>query len=183
MKWNVNQHFSEVSIKKNPHLTQQFNETWIKLNNVRIKVQQLSYKWLIGKDRRQNSYHFYLFCINTSHKHWLRKLLIAFSGPSHYLNQCCLNAIWTIANKFLWNLKKIQHVLFKKVNLKMLSAMRRQNTVSLAFQCRRDQHWTFTGPPGLLLQKTVLQNCSTGFNILIVTSLYFQIIFKRHNQE
>ena len=38
-------------------------------------------------------------CVSESSQHWLRKWLIAYSAPSHYLNQCWVIVTWTHRNK------------------------------------------------------------------------------------
>ena len=53
---------------------------------------------------------------------WFRYWLVAWSAPSHYLNQC-----WNIINsnprnKLQWNLKWTSYILIKKMHLKMSSA-------------------------------------------------------------
>ena len=42
-------------------------------------------------------------CISESGQHWLRKWLVAFSAPSHYLNQCLVIVHWNLRNKLQWN--------------------------------------------------------------------------------
>ena len=36
-------------------------------------------------------------------QHWFRYWLVAYSAPSHYLNQCWFIATWTLRNKLQWN--------------------------------------------------------------------------------
>ena len=42
-------------------------------------------------------------CVNESGQHWFRQWLVAYSVPSHYLNQCWVIVNWTLRNKFQWN--------------------------------------------------------------------------------
>ena len=35
--------------------------------------------------------------------HWFRQWLVAYSAPSHYLNQYCVIVNWTLRNKLQWN--------------------------------------------------------------------------------
>ena len=41
-------------------------------------------------------------CQQSSH-HWFRLWLVAWSAPSHYLNQCWNIVNWTIGNQLQWN--------------------------------------------------------------------------------
>ena len=40
-------------------------------------------------------------CVSESGQHWFRQWLVAFSAPSHYLNQCCVIVNWTLGKKLL----------------------------------------------------------------------------------
>ena len=42
-------------------------------------------------------------CISESGQHWFRWWLVAYSAPSHYLNQRWVMDNWTIRNKLQWN--------------------------------------------------------------------------------
>ena len=42
-------------------------------------------------------------CVSESGQHWFRKWLIAYSAPSHFLNQCWVIVKWTLRNKLQWN--------------------------------------------------------------------------------
>ena len=42
-------------------------------------------------------------CISESGQHWFRQWLVAYSAPSHYLNQCWVIVNWTPGDKFQWN--------------------------------------------------------------------------------
>ena len=54
-----------------------------------------------------------------SNHHWHRHWLVAWSVPSHYLNQCWNIVHWTLRNKLQWNF--IWKFSYKKMNLKPLS--------------------------------------------------------------
>ena len=41
-----------------------------------------------------------------SNHHWFKSLLVAWSAPSHYLNQCWRIVNWNPRNKFKWNRKR-----------------------------------------------------------------------------
>ena len=41
-------------------------------------------------------------CASELGKHWFRQWLVAYSAPSHYLNQCQLITNWTHGNKLQW---------------------------------------------------------------------------------
>ena len=42
-------------------------------------------------------------CVSESGQHWFREWLVAYSAPSHYLNQCWVIVNWTLRNTLLWN--------------------------------------------------------------------------------
>ena len=54
-------------------------------------------------------------CVSESVQHCFRKWLVAYSAPSHYLNQCWVIGNWTPRNKLQWifnqNIK-----LFRRIN-------------------------------------------------------------------
>ena len=41
-------------------------------------------------------------CVRESGQHWFR-WIVAYSPPSHQLNQCCVIVNWTLRNKLQWN--------------------------------------------------------------------------------
>ena len=42
-------------------------------------------------------------CVSELGQHWFRWWLVAWSAPSHYLNQCWVTVDWVLRNKFQWN--------------------------------------------------------------------------------
>ena len=42
-------------------------------------------------------------CISESGQHWFRLWLVAYSVPSHYLNQCWIIVNWTLRDTIRWN--------------------------------------------------------------------------------
>ena len=42
-------------------------------------------------------------CVSESNQHWFRQWLVAYSAPSHYLNQCWIVVNWSPRNKLQWN--------------------------------------------------------------------------------
>ena len=42
-------------------------------------------------------------CVKESGIYWFRQWLVAYSAPSHYLNQCLIIVNWTLRNKLQWN--------------------------------------------------------------------------------
>ena len=42
-------------------------------------------------------------CVSELGQHWFRQWLVAYSVPSHYLNQCWIIVNWTLRNKLQWN--------------------------------------------------------------------------------
>ena len=51
-----------------------------------------------------------------------RQWLVAYSAPSHYLNQCWVIVNRTLRNQLQWNLIEIQNFSFTKMHWKMSSA-------------------------------------------------------------
>ena len=47
-----------------------------------------------------------LIFVSELEQHWFRYRLVAFSAPSHYLNQCSLIINWTFRDKLKWNLNQ-----------------------------------------------------------------------------
>ena len=47
--------------------------------------------------------------VSESDQHWFRKWLVAYSVPSHYLNQSWVIVNWTLSNKLQRNLTEIQN--------------------------------------------------------------------------
>ena len=43
-------------------------------------------------------------CVSKTCHNWLKKWLVAWSAPTHYLNQCCYITDSTIRNTFPWNI-------------------------------------------------------------------------------
>ena len=42
-------------------------------------------------------------CVSKSCHHWFRWWLVAYSAPSHYVNQCWVIVNWILGNKLQWN--------------------------------------------------------------------------------
>ena len=42
-------------------------------------------------------------CLSESGQHWFRQGIVAYSVPSHYLNQCWVMVYWTLLNKIQWH--------------------------------------------------------------------------------
>ena len=53
-------------------------------------------------------------CISESGQHWFRQRLVAYSVPSHYLNQCWKIVNWTLRNKIQWNLNRNSYVFIQE---------------------------------------------------------------------
>ena len=58
-------------------------------------------------------------CVTELALYWFRWWLVAYSVPSHYLNQCLVIVNWNLRNKLQWNIVKNQIISFKKMHLKM----------------------------------------------------------------
>ena len=63
-----------------------------------------------------------LICVSELGQYWLRWWLVAYSAPSHYLNQCWLIVNCTLKNKLQWNLNQNTKLCFTKMHLKISSA-------------------------------------------------------------
>ena len=46
--------------------------------------------------------------------HWFRWWLVAYSAPSHYLNQCWNIVNWTLRNKLKWNLNQNSYIFIQE---------------------------------------------------------------------
>ena len=65
-----------------------------------------------------------MFPFGKINNHWFRQWLVAWSAPSHYLNQCWHILNWNLRNKLQWNLNRnpfifIQENAFENVVWKM----------------------------------------------------------------
>ena len=68
-----------------------------------------------------------LTCVSELRQHCFRWWLVAYSAPSHYLNQCWGIVNWTLRNKLQWNPNRIiffsihenafENIVFKMVNI------------------------------------------------------------------
>ena len=61
-------------------------------------------------------------CVRESGEHWFRRWLVAYSAPTHCLNQFWVVVNWTFRNKLHWNFNKIQNFSFMKMHPKASSA-------------------------------------------------------------
>ena len=61
-------------------------------------------------------------CVSESHQHWLRLWLVAYSAPSHYLNQCWDIVNWTLGTNFSEISIKRKDLSFTKMQMKISSA-------------------------------------------------------------
>ena len=57
--------------------------------------------------------------LSESGQHWLKKWFVAYSAPTHYLNQCWVVVNGTLRNKLQWKSIKIQNFSFTKIPLKI----------------------------------------------------------------
>ena len=77
-----------------------------------------------------------------SNQHWFRWWLVAWTAPSHYLNQCLSIINWTLRNKFQWNFNQnssifIQENAFENFVCEMASILsRRQCVDKMRPRCR-----------------------------------------------
>ena len=65
-------------------------------------------------------------CVTESGQHWFRQWFVAFSVPSHYLNQCSVIVNWTQRNTLQWNFNlNTAGFSFAKMHLNISSAKKR----------------------------------------------------------
>ena len=75
-------------------------------------------------------------CINNLGHYWFRKWLVAWSAPSHYLNQCWNIVNWNFGNKLQWNFNQnfnifIQENAFENVICEMSAILSRPHVLTL----------------------------------------------------
>ena len=66
--------------------------------------------------------------VSDSSQHWFRWWLVAYSAPSHYLNQCWVIVNWTLRNKLQWNFSQkskfiIQESAFENVGREVVAIL------------------------------------------------------------
>ena len=74
-------------------------------------------------------------CVNELDQHFFRQWLVAWSVPSHYLDQCWLLVNWSLRNKLQWNSNPntelfIQEKAFKNVVCEMAAILSRGRWVN-----------------------------------------------------
>ena len=85
---------------------------------------------LTGKIFFQEIYECYINSLSPSdaymrqliNQHWFRWWLVAWTAPSHYLNQCWNIVKWTPRNKLQWNFNWNSYIFIQKMHLKISSA-------------------------------------------------------------
>ena len=60
--------------------------------------------------------------VRESGQYWFRQWLVAYSAPSHYLNQCWFIVNWTRRNKLQWKFNQNTKLSFTKKHMKISSA-------------------------------------------------------------
>ena len=76
------------------------------------------------------------YMLQYTNHHWFWQWLVAWMGPSHYLNQCWNIVDWTLRNKLQWNLNQNSHIFiqenaFEKVIWKMAAILSRPLCVKI----------------------------------------------------
>ena len=61
-------------------------------------------------------------CVGGYGQHWFRQWLVAYSVPSHYLNQCWVIVNWTLKKKLQLNFYQNKKKSFMKMHLRISSA-------------------------------------------------------------
>ena len=80
-------------------------------------------------------------------QHCLRKLLIACSAPSHYLNQCWVLVNWKLRNKLQWNFNQIYffaHKIASESIIYEMAAILSRGTWVNTSDCQVHEHHTRT---------------------------------------
>ena len=54
------------------------------------------------------------YMLQQTNRHWFRQWLVAWSAPSHYLNQCWDIAHWTHRNKLQWNFYQNSYIFIQE---------------------------------------------------------------------
>ena len=77
-------------------------------------------------------------CVSESGQHLFKKWLVAYSGPSHYINQCWNVFNWTPRNILLWNFRpnSFQENPFGHVVWKMAAILSRHNLLKPEYKLR-----------------------------------------------
>ena len=80
-------------------------------------------------------------CVSQSGQHWFRWWLVAWTAPSHYLNQCWNIVNCTLRNKLQWNLNLnsnifIQEIAFESVVWEMAAILSRPQCVKNVLNTR-----------------------------------------------
>ena len=107
-------------------------------------------------------------CVGNLGRHWFKQWLVAWSAPSHYLNQCWNIVNWTSRNKLQWNSNRnsyifIQENALENVICEMASILFRPQCVK-SFQVI----WR-SGPVHsiyIILSDTFLQEPCAGHRVL-----------------
>ena len=83
---------------------------WYKFENYQLKMtaRSPSAQW-INSLRPDDAY-----IHKKTHQHWFRQWLVAWSVPSHCLNQCWGIVNWTLRNKLQWNFNQNSQLFIHK---------------------------------------------------------------------
>ena len=91
-----------------------------------------------------------------SNDHWFRKWLVAWSTPSHYLNQCWNIVNWTLGNKLQWNFNRNSNIFIEENTLE--NVVCEMLFISSRPQCFKP-YMPQSGFHGLVLLFQVAQPC------------------------
>ena len=89
-------------------------------------------------------------CISESGQHWIRQWLVAYSAPSHYLNQCWVIVNWTLMNKLQQNFNQnTKHFIHKNAseNIRLLGLSSMMSSRSWIHQKRMSSSCKDQGQP------------------------------------
>ena len=105
--------------------------------------------------------------VSESGHHWFRKWLVAYSAPSHYLNQWWVIVNWTLRNKLQWNFNQNIKLFIYEMHQKISSTKWRP------FCPGRDElNWT------LLLQTQLYHPCFGWLRLI----LFLHVILEMSSQ-
>ena len=96
-------------------------------------------------------------CVSESGQHWFKWWLVAYSAPSHYLNQYCIIVNWTLRRQLQWNTKIFIHENAYQNNVcEMVAIFSRGDDLNRWLFCyQRKPPWvnTFRMPLSVLLNR------------------------------
>ena len=110
-----------------------------------------------------------------SNHHWIRYRLVAWSAPSHYLNQCWSIVHWNLTNKIQRYLKTNSHIFIQENAFEMSPAFLSQpqclKTIPISVPCRR---------PTCMWKLFHMEGCSHCTDVTVESYSLISILFVLH---